>query len=321
LSYLNRKSPDSYEENREPDISIHDVFDSVLLIFPNIEKTDVKFLYHGTYNVFEVMGTHIFRFPDKIFRNELGIKLIQKEIKILNVIRKFISSSIPAPEYISFDSDNPFVGYKKIKGVSLSSCFQKIPSDVQLKIGEEIGKFLSELHSQDIVREIIDRDILENEFTLESYRNYWETYFGMVQAMIFPLLSGQEKEWIKNLFSRFLDNDANFKFQPVLVHGDFDTSNILINSRTFEITGVIDFEDSRLYDPAADFLFFDEGKDFLNQIISNYKGSLGINFKERQRFLFGRTCLSYIEFGLKNDVKDMILWGLRRLRITKKNLE
>jgi len=315
---LDRKSPDSYEEIREPDISIHEVFDSVLLFFPNIEKSNVKFLYHGTYNVFEVMSTHIFRFPDKLFRNESGVKLIQKEIKILNVIRKFISRSIPAPEYLSFDSDNPFVGYKKIEGVSLSRCFQKIPIEIRLKIGEGIGKFLSELHSQEIVKEVINNRVLEVEFRPDIYRDYWTDYFGMIKTMIFPLLSGQEKEWIMELFSRFLENDANFKFTPVLVHGDFDTSNILINPKTFEVTGIIDFEDSRIYDPAVDFLFFDEGAEFLNQIVSNYKGDLDFNFKERQRFLFGRTCLSYIEFGLKNDIVDMVNWGLKRLRVIKK---
>ncbi|MFX1410371.1 MAG: hypothetical protein ACFFA6_08460, partial [Promethearchaeota archaeon] len=74
-----------------------------------------------------------------------------------------------------------------------------------------------------------------------------------------------------------------------------------------------------IYDPAADFLFYDEGDFFLNQILEIYQGKLDSNFKERMQFLFRRTCLPYIEFGLENDLPDMVNAGLEMLK-SKMNL-
>lgn len=312
---MDNKNSDSYEENRIQDIPLSEVFDAILLFFPEITRSDVKFLYHGTYNVFEVKQAYIFRFPDKTFRNESGVKLIRREVKILNSIRELISFSIPEPEYILFDPDNPLMGYKKIEGLSLSRCFESFPVEELLKIGKEIAKFLSELHSKEILYKLVGNEIISGEFSPISYHAYWNNYYEMVEERIFPLLSKLEREWVHLLFSRFLDNKANFRFNPVVIHGDFDTSNILIDTHTHKITGVIDFEETRMYDPAADFLFFEEGHMFSNQIISNYKGSIDSNFEERRRFLFGRTCLAYIEFGITHDMKDMVNWGLNRLRI------
>ena len=312
---MDNKNLDSYEKNRIPDITLSEVFDAILFFFPEITQNEVKFLYHGTYNVFEVKQAYIFRFPDKTFRNESGVKLIRREVKILNSIREFISFSIPEPEYISFDPDNPFIGYKKIEGLSLSRCFDSSPIEELLKIGKEIAKFLSELHSKEILNKLIDNDIISGEFSPISYRAYWNKYYEMVEESIFPLLLKQEREWVYLLFSRFLDNKENFSFNPVIIHGDFDTSNILIDPNTYKITGVIDFENTRMDDPAADFLFFEEGSKFLNQIILNYKGIIDTNFEERQRFLFGRTFLAYIEFGMTHEMEDMVNWGLNRLRI------
>ena len=48
------------------------------------------------------------------------------------------------------------------------------------------------------------------------------------------------------------------RFTPVLIHGDFDTSNFLISQKNKELTGIIDFEECQIGDPAADLLFFQE---------------------------------------------------------------
>jgi hypothetical protein len=65
-----------FEENRAGDISMADVIESLYGFFPDIEEDDVYYFYHGSYNVFEVKDRYIFRIPDKVFRNQKGIKLI-----------------------------------------------------------------------------------------------------------------------------------------------------------------------------------------------------------------------------------------------------
>lgn len=38
-------------------------------------------------------------------------------------------------------------------------------------------------------------------------------------------------------------------------------------------------------------------------------------FEERMKFLYGQSCLAYIEFGMENDLLNMIKAGLNLLKI------
>ncbi|MFX1497024.1 MAG: phosphotransferase family protein [Promethearchaeota archaeon] len=300
-----------YEESRKADISLSELIDALYVFFHDIEKPDIKFLYHGTYNVFEVKKKYIFRFPDIHLRNIKGVNLIKRELKILNLIEKYVPFTIPDPIYVSVELNYPLIGYDKIDGISLSQCFHKTSKSQKIKIAEQIGQFLSHLHS-DTLRDVVSNDMGEN-YSSKQYEKEWYEYYNTIQKKIFTLLNSKQKEWLNKLFKKFLDEKENFRFKPTLIHGDFDTSNILIDPKTFKITGIIDFEDSRIYDPAADFLFFKEGDLFLDHIISSYQHKLDINFKNRMKFIYGRSSLPYITFGLDNEIPEMIKAGFELL--------
>jgi len=304
-----------FEENRAADISLAEVIDSFYGFFPDIEENDVKFLYHGTYNVFEVKNRYIFRIPDKVFRNQKGVKLIQNELKMLQQVQNYVSVTIPNILYISIDPDCPLMGYEKIDGIPLSKCYYKTSKREKLQIAKEISIFLSELHSDEFLNEVIRNTLIDITFSCERYREKWEKYFEKIQVSLFNSMNSTQKRWITNLFNTFLNEKENFNFKYTIIHGDFDTSNILIDPKSLKITGIVDFEESRIYDPAADFLFYDEGNDFLKEILSNYKGEIDRSFENRMKFLYGRSCLAYIEFGMKHNIPDMIEAGFQLLKI------
>ena len=304
-----------FEENRAADISLVEVIDSLYGFFPDIEENDVKFLYHGTYNVFEVKNRYIFRIPDKVFRNQKGVKLIQNELKMLQQVQNYVSVTIPNILYISIDPDCPLMGYEKIDGIPLSKCYYKTSKREKLQIAKEISIFLSELHSEELLNEVIRNTLIDITFSCERYREKWEKYFEKIQVSLFNSMNSTQKRWITNLFNTFLNEKENFNFKYTIIHGDFDTSNILIDPKSLKITGIVDFEESRIYDPAADFLFYDEGNDFLKEILSNYKGEIDRSFENRMKFLYGRSCLAYIEFGMKHNIPDMIEAGFQLLKI------
>ncbi|MFW9772414.1 MAG: phosphotransferase family protein [Candidatus Thorarchaeota archaeon] len=300
-----------YEESRKQDISLSEVIDALYIFFDDIENQDIIFLYHGTYNVFEVKKKFIFRFPDIHFRNIKGVNLIKKELKILNLIEKHIPFSIPNPIFISTEPSCPLIGYKKIKGKRLSQCFQKASNNQKLKIAEQIGLFLSHLHS-DTLRDIISNGMREL-YSAKQYKEEWHKYYNYIQKKIFALMNSTQREWLNKLFTKFLGDKENFLFKPSLVHGDLDTSNILVDPKTFELTGVIDFEDSRIYDPAADFLFFREGRLFLDHVLSSYQKETNRSFINRAIFLYGRSFLPYITFGIDHNIPEMIRAGFELL--------
>jgi aminoglycoside phosphotransferase len=302
-----------YEENRVSDLSLKEVIDYLYPFFPDIEKEDILFLYHGTYNVFDLKNQFILRIPDRVFRNHKGVQLIQNEVKMLFHIQRYISIPIPEPIYVSIDPDCPFMVYEKIDGIPLSKCFKKISKNKRIKIAGDIGQFLTELHSKKICQNALLNNIVEDNFSCKKYREEWKKFFDKIQTTIFHLMNLTQKKWIINLFNSFLTVEKNFNFKYSIIHGDFDISNILVDPNSFKITGIVDFEESRIYDRAIDFIFYEEGDYFLEEIISNYKDNLDENFKERIKFLYGRACLRYIEFGLENNLPDMINAGFQLL--------
>ncbi|MHA2248012.1 MAG: phosphotransferase family protein [Candidatus Hodarchaeales archaeon] len=303
-----------YEETNPPGISLSDVMRLLRTCFPNIREQEVKFHYHGSYNVFEVKGEYMFRFPDKVFFGQNGFNLIQREIKLLDLIRKNISLRIPNPTYVSSDPKKPFVGYKKINGVSLSRCFDKTAKNDQKSIAIQLGKFLSELHSREVYHKICTTWKSEQDFNSSQYQCYWQNYFGKVQEYAYPLLNAEQKKWTSHIFLEFLDEKDNFDFVPSVVHRDFDTSNVLVDPSTFEVTGIIDFEETGVYDPAGDFIFYDEGEFFLNHLLANYLGFKDSHFKNRMKFLYCRAGLVYILTGLDYNTPKMVYHGLYLIR-------
>ncbi len=304
-----------FEETRTADISLAEIIDSLYGFFPDIREKDIKFFYHGTYNVYEVKNRYIFRIPDRHLRNIDGVRLIQNELKILYHIQKYISLIIPEPIYVSLDQDYPLMGYEKIEGIPLSRCFHKASKNEKLKIAGEIGNFLSEMHSDDLFQEALKYKLVDNTFSCEKYREDWQKYFEKAEKKLFKLLNSNQKKWIWKLFDSFLTKQANFNFRYSLIHGDFDISNIIVDPKTFKVTGIVDFEESRIYDPAADFLFYDQGDDFLKKIFLSYRRKVDAKFEERMKFLYGRSCLAYIEFGMDNNLPNMIEAGINLLKI------
>lgn len=280
--------------------------------FPNIRRHEVKFHYHGSYNVFEVKGEYMFRFPDKIFfGGKKGLNLIERESKILDLISENISLQIPKPIFVSSDPNDPFIGYRKIDGISLSRRFNRTTRNDQESIAMQLGKFLSELHSEEVYQKICTTWKREREYSPSQYQCYWQNYFTKVQKDAYPLLDTTQKNWVSQIFLEFLGEKENFDFIPTVIHGDFDTSNVLVNPKTFEVTGIIDFEETGVYDPAGDFIFYDEGEFFLDHLLVNYNRAKDRNFKNRMKFLYCRAGLIYIQTGLEGRIPKMVKYGIQ----------
>ncbi|MFW9917309.1 MAG: phosphotransferase family protein [Candidatus Thorarchaeota archaeon] len=300
-----------YEETNPQDVSSEVVKAVLSRFFPSISTNEAQFLYHGTHNVFEVRGEYIFRFPDRMLFNQKGFDLIQREKEALAFLRPFLSVDIPHFIYVSSNPKIPFAGYRKISGSSLNRCFHQATPEQRKQLAEQLGAFLSELHSFEIYQAFLSK--WPTNFTPATYRQYWENIFVKVREKLFSQFSFAQKEWITSLFTNFIEEKENFRFAPRVIHGDFDTSNILVDSHSFRITGIIDFEDVGVWDPAGDFLFYGEGLDFIKHLIASYQGPLGDNLEQRMNFLVNRQPLCYLLTGFEWKYPQMIDFGFKML--------
>lgn len=299
----------SYEENNPPDIKLNRVFKTLKLIFSDLSLSEVSFLYHGSYNVYIVKGKYIFRFPDKHFRNKKGEEMITNEVKVLNSLKEHVSFKVPDPIFVSTKKEELYMGYERIEGISLSLCIKDMTKSQKLSVAAQIGKILSELHTENLISKIFPN----RTFSMESFKRHWHNWLERINEIVFPILSESQKRWTSNLFKEYFRNENNFNFHPSIAHCDFDTSNIIIDPLDFQIQGIIDFEEARLYDPTVDLLFFAQGKEFMNELFKNYQIYNYNDLKERMHFFYDKMGLNYLVFGIENRINEMIKFGISLL--------
>lgn len=299
----------SYEETNPSDIDQSLVENLLKGIFPDITADEISFYYHGTYNVFVVKNKYIFRFPDASLYNSKGFEMIKNEERLLRAIRGSLSFEIPNPIYCSEDVNNPFVGYKKIPGISLSRIYEKTSIEERIKLGLSIGRFLTEYHSPELCL-TVSKDLFGGKRgTPEDHFVSWAKEYEEVKKIVFPRIEKNSIRWLQKVFENYLEQKENFQFDPTLVHGDFDTSNILVNPGTLQITGIIDFEEARISDPAQDLIFIEEGEIFSNAVIKTYQGNIDSSLEDRIRFYFCRAGTAYILYGVKNNIPQLANYG------------
>jgi len=224
--------------------------------FPQLFWQDAKLISSWwTNDVIILDNSLVFRFP----KEDFAIKNFQNEVKLLNSIAPYISANIPKYSHIASD----FWGYNIIKWKRIRK------SDIcnnYYNIASFLGKFLSELHSIDINNiSWIELD-LHKHYTLNmDYVNYIQKQFYEIKNQIDYDLYIAAISFIEK------SHPINIKHKT-LTHFDLQLTNILFSQEKWMITGIIDFSEAVIYDPAIDFRYFLEyGDFFIKKVLENYK--------------------------------------------------
>src|SRR6266536_2613234 len=154
-------------------------------------------------------------------------------------------------ELVDLD-EGGFVGYRKLAGESLAHGARSAG------LGARLGEFLAALHAfpVDRARRLTGGDWeAEKRATVERFR-----------TVVLPLLDGSERPRGEALLGAALAHP----FEPALVHGDLGPEHLL--HRGEELTGVIDWSDARVADPAIDFawLLYGTSPPFTEQLLRSY---------------------------------------------------
>jgi aminoglycoside 2''-phosphotransferase len=231
--------------------------------------------------VLEVNGELIFRFPR---RPEIEAGL-EKEVRLLPELAPALPLPVPRFEFVGHRREGcprPFVGYRKLPGVALDPEVLK-PGRVP-HIARQLGSFLSAL--QRFPRQEAARLGVPDATPAEWRRQYRELYERM-REQVFPLLGPRVQTNVAAFWEGHLACDEHFHFEPVLLHRDLTAEHILYDPERGTLTGIIDWGDASIGDPAFDFTgpFFDYGRDFVEQMLAAYRGNaVGGTFWKRISF-------------------------------------
>lgn len=253
----------------------------------------------------------IFRFP----LCAASERSLEVEARVLPELRKALSIPVPQLDWVSrrCEAFNCIcVGYPIIKG-ELLTCrlFRQVyTEELSQKLAWQLAGFLSELHGFPTER--------ARKLGVPCVRDVdvWSSFYAEIESTVFPLLSEEERKWTQELFEDFLNDDGNFQFDPVLIHGDLSPDHILYDVDREAVSGIVDFGDMRVGDPAYDFQLQEEyGVPFMKDVVARYAGRIDDRFFRRLKFYEARVSFHAIIFGLEHgrpELKDDGLKGLRK---------
>lgn len=292
--------------------------------FPHLEVHSLSYLAEGWSNtVWEVNGGHVFRFPK---RPEINAGL-RKEIGLLPELAPVLSLPVPQFDFVwqgGPEYEGVFVGYPKLPGVELLpedgprlSRSQAGKSPGTAGVPSQLGEFLSGLHQFPLSRAIA-LGIPRGGAT--SWREEYRALLALVEQRVLPLLDEPTGGNLALGWQQFVNDPANFEFQPALVHRDLCGEHILCDPASERITGIIDWEDAAIGDPAFDFTgLLDFGPDLVEGVLAAYRGPRDGGMLERARFYRAIVPCHEALFGLECGLKRHVAAGLKGLRRIWKN--
>ncbi|GAA4709748.1 phosphotransferase family protein [Phytohabitans rumicis] len=205
------------------------VRDLVEAHLPGYVVTSVVRLGSGLDNVaYEVNGELIVRFGKGADAD--------REARLLTAVRSISPLPVPEPRF----TDAGCLAYPKLPGVPLLEA----PTVDGVRVAAVLGELLAALHAAPVERmaRLVDAD----ELALADWRREAvETYAA---------IAGQVPAEFRRRIEAFLEAAPPHDAEAlVFSHNDLGIEHVLVDPGTGAVTGVIDWSDAALVDPAFDF--------------------------------------------------------------------
>ena len=288
-------------------ISNDTILKIVRKIFPDNTDEKIQIFDDGwDYVAIVVNNETAFRFP----RRENYTKTLPIEV---NFLEQFASKSpVNVPKLIYKKDEETgisFVTYEFIPGVqftkSISNNFSK---EELLTIAQQLGSFLTTVHSFPIEK--------AKQLGIQQIDSFdsWQKRLTKIKKDVFPHIDENEQQWIITLFKNFLKTIAKVPIKSVLTHSDIMPEHIIVDPEVHTLSGIIDFGDIEIGDPAYDFTFLARyGQNFLNECYRSYGLPRDEMFEKRRQLYEDRLVVTNLEHSLELGNKERIATHKKQL--------
>jgi aminoglycoside 2''-phosphotransferase len=237
-----------------------------------------------------------------------------KEARLLPFLQTRLPVAVPAPQYyISPCKQFPFgvIGYPKIDGVALQPQF--LCEQSQASLAEACAGFLYALHALPLDE--------TSQLGIPSPLTFWARLKRLrldVLPVLQDTLSVLEYSQMERWWDAFLADSTLRQVTPCLCHGDLWYENILVDAAHKAVTGIVDFEDTVIADPAQDFAtLLSLGKPFTIAVIEAYRAhgaTLTESLAYRIEHYWEVRDFGGLQFAVKHTDQEELTDALRKLR-------
>jgi aminoglycoside phosphotransferase (APT) family kinase protein len=275
----------------ERELHAHIVGDVLSTGVPGLQVRSLVLIGEGMDNLaYEVNGELIVRFskePDPTRRADL----IGSEAALLTAVAQI--SPLPVPEPLFTDPQQGCWAYAKIPGVPLLS----LPLSQRLvhtpAVASVLGEFLAALHATPIQQ--MARLVGADETPLAEWRDEAAGNYAVVVETIPAARRGAVEAFLCTA-------PPDPGGPPVFSHNDLGIEHVLMDPSTGAITGVIDWSDAALTDPAYDFglIYRDLGPAALDLALNTYQADDWAALRQRAAFYARCTLFEDLAYGIQS---------------------
>lgn len=212
---------------------------------PDTNLISIEYLAKGFEStVFLVNKQYIFKFP----RRTVSVGFLEQEIRILPILKQYVSVTIPVPLFIGHPSTLfswPFAGFSFVSGHGADSF--GLSRQERVELAEPVAHFLKQLHA-------IPLTVTQ---TLDIGPDpIGRLNFAVQHSQALQLLEQVEQLHIFNqctVLRKILESLHNIKLEndKVMVHGDLYVRHLILDQHK-KFSGVIDWGEAHISNPAVD---------------------------------------------------------------------
>ena len=262
--------------------------DLVSLHLPAFTVADVVPCGEGQDNVaFDVDGELIVRFR-KASDPEERAALVTAEAGLLGEIASALPVAVPEMAFV--DAERGCLAYRKLPGTPLLQQPRASRSAWAGALGEVLGRSLAAMHALPPVR--MRAFVGTDDAPLPEWRADAADIYRGVAAVI----PATHRPAIETFLGTPPPPDRE---GLVFSHNDLGIEHVLVESRTGAVTGIIDWSDAAMVDPAYDvgLLYRDLGPDALDAILRSGVESGDVRMRERAVFYARCSVLEDLAYG------------------------
>jgi aminoglycoside phosphotransferase (APT) family kinase protein len=277
----------------------------VAAYMPGYQVDSVIWLGAGLDNTaYEVNSELIVRFskePDSADRAEQ----VSREARLLAAVAEV--SPLPVPQPAFTVGEQGCLAYFKIPGMSLLDLPRSQGQAHLVSIGATLGGFLAALHAVPAgrVADLVDRDSRPLE--------QWRREAADLYATVADAVPVAHRRPVEAFLAAPPPDDG---YTPVFSHNDLGIEHVLVNPATWAVTGIVDWSDAALTDPAYDvgLLHRDLGPTAAAAAIRSLQTSAAdAAFAERAVFYASCSVLEDLAYGIETGQEKYVGNGLAAL--------